>query len=179
MIPREPQTTLLIPVPEAEPLVAEWRARYDPSAAAGVPAHVTLLYPFLPPEKADESIVSELRSLLGPRSRFEFSLAKSGWLAEEIVRILYLAPDPPEPFARLTDLLTSRFPDCVPYGGFFADLVPHLSVAHASADPPDELEAVLNSALPIACVADEAWLMEKPQDGRWALRERFAFGGGA
>jgi hypothetical protein len=30
-------------VPEAEPLVKPFRDRYDPSAAAGVPAHITLL----------------------------------------------------------------------------------------------------------------------------------------
>jgi hypothetical protein len=36
-------------VPEAEPLVKPFRDRYDPSAAAGVPAHITLLYPFKQP----------------------------------------------------------------------------------------------------------------------------------
>jgi hypothetical protein len=35
----------LIVVPEAEPFVAAYRRRYDPSAAVGVPAHVTILYP--------------------------------------------------------------------------------------------------------------------------------------
>ncbi|HEX9447459.1 MAG TPA: hypothetical protein VF920_05740 [Dongiaceae bacterium] len=35
-------------VPEAEALVGALRARFDPSASQCVPAHVTLLYPFLP-----------------------------------------------------------------------------------------------------------------------------------
>lgn len=42
------ETAVLLRVPEAEPLVREWRAKGDPSAAHGVPAHVTLLYPFVP-----------------------------------------------------------------------------------------------------------------------------------
>jgi hypothetical protein len=35
-------------VPELEPLVGPWRAQYDPSAAEGVGAHLTLLFPFKP-----------------------------------------------------------------------------------------------------------------------------------
>ena len=42
------ESAILLCVPEAEKLVHEWRLKGDPSAARGVPAHVTLLYPFLP-----------------------------------------------------------------------------------------------------------------------------------
>ena len=43
------QSALLILVPAAEPAVGEHRARLDASARDGVPAHLTVLYPFLPP----------------------------------------------------------------------------------------------------------------------------------
>ena len=43
-----PETALVIAVPEAEPLVSDWRAQHDWSAQRGVPAHITLLYPFVP-----------------------------------------------------------------------------------------------------------------------------------
>jgi hypothetical protein len=36
-------------VPEAEPVVGVTRARYDRSGRWGVPAHVTVLFPFVPP----------------------------------------------------------------------------------------------------------------------------------
>ena len=39
-------TALVVLVPEAEPVVAAHRLRHDPAAADGVPAHVTVLYPF-------------------------------------------------------------------------------------------------------------------------------------
>ena len=42
------QTALVVAVPSAEPVVARLRASYDVAAAYGVPAHVTVLYPFLP-----------------------------------------------------------------------------------------------------------------------------------
>jgi len=44
MLPVE--SSLMIVVPEAERLVKPFREKYDPSAAVGVPAHITLLYPF-------------------------------------------------------------------------------------------------------------------------------------
>ncbi len=52
-------TALALQVPEAEELVQEHRMRYEPSAALGVPAHITLLSPFVEPEAIDEE---ELRA---------------------------------------------------------------------------------------------------------------------
>jgi hypothetical protein len=41
-------SAVLVPVPEAERVVSRYRARLDGAAALGVPAHVTVLYPFVP-----------------------------------------------------------------------------------------------------------------------------------
>jgi len=41
------QTALIAPVPEAEACVGAWQARFDRSAALGVPAHITVLHPFI------------------------------------------------------------------------------------------------------------------------------------
>jgi hypothetical protein len=38
-------TALIILVPEAEAFVKEFRDKYDPSAAEGMPAHITVLFP--------------------------------------------------------------------------------------------------------------------------------------
>jgi hypothetical protein len=43
------ESTILVPVPEAEPVVGQLRARLDRAASRGIPAHVTVLYPFVPP----------------------------------------------------------------------------------------------------------------------------------
>jgi hypothetical protein len=42
------RATLVAPAPEDEPLVGHWRQQYDPSAPVGIPAPVTLLFPFRP-----------------------------------------------------------------------------------------------------------------------------------
>lgn len=39
---------VVVPVPAAEQLVSTWREQFDRSAAQGMPAHITALYPFLP-----------------------------------------------------------------------------------------------------------------------------------
>jgi hypothetical protein len=40
------ESALLVTVPAAEPAVARHRSRLDTSATVGVPAHITVLYPF-------------------------------------------------------------------------------------------------------------------------------------
>jgi hypothetical protein len=42
------QSALIIEVPEAEPAVARCREHLDASDALGVPAHITVLAPFMP-----------------------------------------------------------------------------------------------------------------------------------
>jgi len=41
------QTAIIVPVPEAESAMSRWREKFDDSARAGVPAHVTVIAPFL------------------------------------------------------------------------------------------------------------------------------------
>jgi hypothetical protein len=48
--PDGPQSGLIIEVPEAEPAVRQHRERLDASAPLGIPAHITVLFPFMPPE---------------------------------------------------------------------------------------------------------------------------------
>ena len=45
---RKIEAALVVIVPESEPLVERFRAKYDPAAGWGVPAHITINYPFIP-----------------------------------------------------------------------------------------------------------------------------------
>jgi hypothetical protein len=47
------QSALIVEVPEAESAVAGLRAHLDASAPLGIPAHFTVLYPFMPPSRVD------------------------------------------------------------------------------------------------------------------------------
>lgn len=79
------ETALLLPVPAAEPAVGQHRARLDEAARDGVPAHITVLYPFLPPAGIDEMLLALLGRLFAGFAAFGFTLDKVGWFGEEVV----------------------------------------------------------------------------------------------
>ena len=89
------QSALLVPVPEAERLVGAWRAVHDPSARTGVPAHVTLVVPWIPPEQIKQEHLEELEDLVGGEEPFDYSLDRVCWFGE---RVLWLSPTPSGPF---------------------------------------------------------------------------------
>ena len=86
-------------VPEADPLVGRFRDKYDPSAAAGMPAHFTLLFPFLPPPDIAEPQLDILRRCFASIAPFCYSLSEVKLFPAEA---MYLAPDPEEPFRAMT-----------------------------------------------------------------------------
>jgi hypothetical protein len=72
------ESALIIAVPEAGPLVKELRDRFDPSAAVGVTAHITILYPFRPPGEITPEVLHELSEFFAQFSVFEFTLPEHG-----------------------------------------------------------------------------------------------------
>jgi hypothetical protein len=167
-----PRTALIVEVPEAEPLVGSWRARYDWSAQHGVPAHVTVLFPFVPVEELDDEVFAELRLLFARRPSFVFTLPRVARFPD----VAWLAPEPAQPFTRLTELVVERFPDYPPYEGVHETVIPHLTVAEGGADLQDEVEAALTAHLPIGAHTREVTLIEELPSGRWQTRERFPLG---
>jgi 2'-5' RNA ligase len=133
-------SALVITVPAAEPVVGPWRLQYDPSAAAGMPAHVTVLYPWLAASAIDDHVLARLDSLVRREPAFGLRLAEPARFPDT----LYLRPEPDAPFRRLTAAVTASWPDRPPYGGAYADVVPHLTVAgHQAAAVLDDVEAAL------------------------------------
>lgn len=166
------QSALIIPVPEAEAAVGHWRERFDPSAPAGIPAHVTILYPFLTPSRLDSAVLEELRSLFASSPSFQASVTGFAQFAG----VLYLTPEPPGPFVRLTAAVATRWPETPPYEGAFTGIIPHLTVARTD-DPGvwDTIRAAIEPRLPIESRVWEVWLLTS--DGaRWHRRYRFALG---
>ncbi len=177
MVKVEPsESALLIPVQGAEPVVGEWRERFDPSAAWGVPAHVTILYPFVPPESIDDGLVDDLRTLFGSVSPFPFRLDEVRWFGNEV---LWLAPEPDAAFRELTRLVANRWPEFPPYGGKHPDPTPHLTVARGGpTDGLDEAARLLAGELPIRASAEEVHLMVGAQaPNSWSAKATFRLGG--
>jgi 2'-5' RNA ligase superfamily len=163
------QTALIVRIEAAEPLVASWRARLDPSAAAGVPAHVTVLYPFLDISRIDPALLAQLRGLVGRHAAFTCHFRQCRRFSE----VLYLAPEPGQPFRALTGDVAARWPEAPPYGGQFDDVIPHLTVVDRRPTAVlDEVEAALAPGLPIAVEVEAVTLLVC--DGqRWHSRAEF------
>ncbi|MEU7862042.1 2'-5' RNA ligase family protein [Nonomuraea sp. NPDC049141] len=87
--------------------------------------------------------------------------------------VVYLAPTPDQPFRALTEAVVARWPEAPPYVGQFADVIPHLTVAHdRQAHVFDEVEAALTARLPIT--ANVASVSLFVSDGnRWHPRAEF------
>ena len=120
----ELESALLVAVPAAEAAVGGHRARLDPSARDGVPAHLTVLYPFLPPTEIGPGVLAELARLFAGAARFFFTLDQVRWFGESVV---WLGPADDSPFRALTELAAGAYPSCSPYGGVYTDVVPHLT----------------------------------------------------
>jgi 2'-5' RNA ligase len=165
----KPQSALIVPVPSAEPAVAKWRARHDPSAAFGMPAHVTVLYPFLAPDEITHTVERDLESVLRSYPAFAFTLVG----VDRFPGVLYLATEPVEPFRELAAALQGQWPDYPPYGGAFETVVPHVTVIQGN--EPAEAAPELEQAAPIEAEATEVWLMAE-QHNYWAVLRRFPLG---
>ncbi len=168
------ETVLIVKVPEAEPAVGEWRRRFDPSAAAGVPAHVTVLAPFLNLPFADASVLRELDALIAEHQPFDVELAE----CRRFPGVLYLAPEPPDTFCALTATVARRWPEVPPYGGQFGDVVPHITIAH-SREPGvlDMIESEVGARLPVAARIESVQLMAYTGN-RWEDVRSFPLTGG-
>jgi 2'-5' RNA ligase len=168
-----PQTALVVEVPEAEPLVSDWRAKHDWSAQRGVPAHITVLYPFFPTDRVDARLLDELRGFFASQTAFSFRLTKVARFPE----VAWLAPEPSERFKALTDLIAARYPEYPPYEGIHDEVIPHLTVAEGGVELQDEVETALTPHLPIQADAKTVALLVEDENERWQLGERFPLGG--
>jgi 2'-5' RNA ligase len=170
-----PETALIARVPEAEPFIGRFRERFDPPARRNVPAHVTILYPFMSPDEVDDEVLETLRALVAAVPAFGFRLADTRRFP---VGSLYLAPEPGTSFSRLTNDVHHAFPDFPPFGGKFDTVIPHVTVAHGDAQTLAEVDIQLRIALPpggIAARCAEVVLIENTT-GVWQPVRSFPLG---
>jgi hypothetical protein len=170
------ESALIVAVPAAEPLVGRFREKFDSSAAVGVPAHVTLLYPFLAPDAIGASEIAALTTLFASTPAFDVAFRRTARFAD---RVRYLAPEPEDAILRLMRRIWARWPECPPYHGAIPhDVVrPHLTVADgAGGEHMDRIDLAVGGGLPLTTRFDEAWLIEE-RTGRWTTRETFSLGG--
>lgn len=165
-------SALVIEVPQAEELVGPFRQRYDPVAPLGMPAHITVLFPFVGVEDITEELLADLWELYSKVPRFTFTLPRLGQFSD----VLFLVPEPREPLDRLTEVTCGRYPDYPPYGGAVDEPDPHLTVAHAE-EPAElarictEVEVAMREEI-ITVDVREVSLMTH-EEGMWRRRQVF------
>lgn len=167
------RSALVVLVPEAEPVVGAWRKHLDPSADLGVPAHLTILFPFLAPEDIDDGVRARLTQVFHKVDAFDFVLDRVGWFGNDVV---WLGPTPVAPFIVLMDRVLKQWPEHPPYGGAFEEVVPHLTVGDGG--PSDLMHRAADEIaprLPIRGRAREVHLIAgSGKPGSWTTSEAFA-----
>ena len=167
----EPTSAIIVRVP-IPARIARLRRQWDRSAAIGVPPHVTILFPFLPPDRLDATVRRELAHIAAAQDAFEARFTTVG----RFPALLYLAPEVAEPFVALTEACTERFPEFPPYGGLHDQIVPHLTVVEIEGAPTDGIVPRLEAALPFDHRVTAIEVITPSEAGPWRLRWRLPLG---
>ncbi|MFC3742082.1 2'-5' RNA ligase family protein [Paractinoplanes deccanensis] len=169
------ESALILAIGEAEPAVAAHRERLDRAAGWGIPAHITVLYPFLPPHEIDDRATAALTGVAASVPAFFLTLQRVSWFGD---RVVWLAPTPATPIVTLTAAVTARF-GLLPYGGEHDDVIPHLTIGHDHPRPVLEAAAAdVTRHLPVhARVTSMRLIAGRPEPGEpWQTLAEFPLG---
>ena len=167
----EPASAIVarVPLPRA---LERLRRSWDRAASVGVPAHVTVLFPFLPAEQLRPDVRRELATLVAAHPPFDLRFEQVGRFAG----VVYLAPEPAAPFVDLTQAVVRRYPEHPPYGGAFDVVVPHLTITESDEAPLDEIAASAAAVLPFRHRVSTLEVLVEGGAGRWHRQWRLPLG---
>ena len=159
------ETAIVLLVPEVGANIESIRMAHDPSAALGVPAHMTLLYPWVP-APVQPADLERLGAVVARFAPYDLAFRALGTFE----RTLYLSPDDRGETARLAHAIFEAFPDHPPYGGAVSAFVPHLTVADGVSDLEavrHEYEPTLADVLPTKVAVRAVTVLESDANGMW------------
>ena len=160
------RTAVIAPIRLPDALAA-FRDGNDPIAEIGVPAHVTILFPFVPAAELAPAIRHQLRAVARSTPAFVATFDR----AERHQGLVWVRPADERPFLRLTAETFERWPSHPPYEGIHDDLIAHLTVLESD-DPAalDRAVRVAKGVLPFDAPVHELELIEENEDGRFHHR---------
>jgi 2'-5' RNA ligase len=166
-------TSLIIPVAAAA-FVQPFRIQYLHRPGVTMPPHITVRSPFKSLGELTEQDYHTLTTLFASFSPFVFTLGRLARFAE--TGVLYLAPEPVEPFMALYQALFARYP--VPPENH-SSVVFHLTLARRQPTNLDQWEAefhrLYDAQLPIKAMATEVSLYEEREE-QWFKITSFPLG---
>ncbi len=160
-------TAIVVPVRLPAPLEG-LRRRTTEEAATGLPAHLTLLYPFVESDALDDELRQRLAAILSPIDAFDYRLTEQRRWPDT----LYAAVEPEAPFRSLQSTLAAAFPEFPVYEGAF-EFDPHVTVVWGPrCDDPETEDDPAWATLPVLREVTFVDLIVRI-DGRWQRRWRF------
>ena len=166
----------MVPVRLPAPLEAI-RLEHVDNARLGVPAHVTLLFPFVPASAIAAADLERAAATIRRTPAFDLEVREArtfdpGPTGEGVV---WLAPEPALPFIELTNALAAAFPAYPPYGGIHDTVIPHVTLANVNVDTR-ALLAASQPDLPFRRRIDVAALLVEDGAGRWRIERELPLG---
>lgn len=164
---------LVLAVPELQQFVERHRHPSHATAAWGVPAHVTALYPWVRQPLTDDVLDGCARVVrgFGPVSMTFRRVATFP------IGVVYLVPEPDGRVRELTRRLVEAYPDCVPYDGEHRDPQPHLTVTTGPVEELNELAGrVADDLTPTRCTIGLLTAIEQQAGGDWRTVRTLSLG---
>ena len=171
MATTEPASAIVVRV-KVSGALERARRQWDWAAGVGVPAHVTILFPFLPAAGLTPDVRRSIAGIAAAHEPFDVTFARVG----RFPSVVYLAPEPSAPFTRLTEAVVARFPDYPPYEGVFDVVIPHLTLVESAAAPLDRIAEAAERHLPFTRRASSLEVLVEGPDARWHSRWRIGLG---
>ncbi len=170
-MPQDGETSLVMPVPAADPLLRGLARAFPGSVRDGVPAHISILHPFLPYLEVDDRVTEVLGSVFAAHGPVRVSFQT----CERDADFVHLLPQPAGAVDDVIQAVRTAWPHILPYGGRFGDVPAHLTLTMGTS--PATAEAArrwVSYRLPLEVDLSEAILAAF--SGRWQAVRRFAFG---
>jgi len=165
------QSGLIVPI-ELPAHLATIRAEFGGKTSPGLPAHVTILFPFIPVGDLDPSVgaaLTELAAASAPfRARFEQVRRQD--------EMVWLLPAEQEPFLELTAAVVARWPAYQPYAGAFDSVIAHLTFVESGGAAIARAASVALEDGPFEVLVEELVLIGESELGVWLELDRFALG---
>jgi 2'-5' RNA ligase len=153
------------------PALEALRRAWVKDANRGLPAHLTLLSPFVRAGELDAALRRTLAAILGRHLAFDYHLVGPKASKDTI----YAGVDSERPFLELHRDLAAAFPNYPIYEGKGGELVPHVTVADGPSAIRDRrlVQDRAWHALPTRRRAHSVELIAPGPDRRWATVWRF------
>jgi 2'-5' RNA ligase len=170
------RSAIVVPIRLTEALEAIRRDHVD-NTRLGVPAHVTVLFPFVPSPSMTPHDVARAAAAIGRIEAFDvdFREARTFDASPTKEGVVWLAPEPAAPFIAMTEAIVAAFPDYRPYDGLHDTVIPHLTLANVDVDLPMLIEAT-RPELPFSRRVASAAVLVEDVARRWRIAHELPLG---